>query len=193
MKTCFDSKWLHQAAEKKQQKDTSLSYSAKGWFFFNRLLTGLLVLHFKHLTQAVEWKGDKILDFDWISIVAKCKNKYKHYEEIKKKKNYYWTKCSTYFFKSVQILKKKISFLPHMKVKNQLSSIPSTGIMFKYWTACLFKEYISSITTNISAAVRISQRTTANWRKAFVVVLTGSVAVLWPFACFYIQLLTSRV
>lgn len=50
--------------------------------FFNRLLTGLLVLHFKHLTQAVEWKGDKILDFDWISIVAKRKNKCKHYEEI---------------------------------------------------------------------------------------------------------------
>lgn len=191
MKTCFDSKWLHQAAEKKQQKDTSLSYSAKGWFFFNRLLTGLLVLHFKHLTQAVEWKGDKILDFDWISIVAKCKNKYKHYEEIKKKTTI--GQNVPHIFLNLYRYWKKISFLPHMKVKNQLSSIPSTGIMFKYWTACLFKEYISSITTNISAAVRISQRTTANWRKAFVVVLTGSVAVLWPFACFYIQLLTSRV
>lgn len=104
---------------RKNKKALLWANSAKGWFF-NRLLTGLLVLHFKHLTQAVKRKGDKILDFDWISIVAKCKNKYKHYEEIKKAtidKMFH-----NIFFKSVQIVKKKISFLPCMKVKNELAS-----------------------------------------------------------------------
>lgn len=151
----------------------------------------LLVLHFKHLTQGAEWKGDKILDFDWISIVAKGKNKYKHYEKIEKAT--IGQNVSHHFFKSVQILKKNFFFLPCMKVKNHLSSILSTSIMFKYWTACQFKGRISSITSNISAAVRISQGTTENWRNAFAVVLTGSVALPWPFACFCIQLLTSQV
>lgn len=95
------------------------------------------------------------------------------------------------FLNSLQ--KKNLFFALHEGQKNQLSSILSTGIMFKYRASWLFKDHIPSITSNISTAVRISQGTTANWGEAFAVVLTGSVTFLWPFASFCIQLLTSQV
>jgi len=40
-------------------------------------------------------------------------------------------------------------------------------------------------------AVRIPQGTTATQRNALALVLTGSVALSYPFPCFCIQLLTS--
>jgi len=51
----------------KKRKGIPLGYSTKGCFFHVLIhppLAVLLVLHFKHLTQVFEWKGDKMLEFD---------------------------------------------------------------------------------------------------------------------------------